>query len=71
VILNESAFYPTSGGQLHDIGTMTIDGTKYLVVNVEKVGKCVLHILDQELPLEKEAYIGKEVICTVDEARRS
>jgi len=50
---------------------MTIDGTKYQVVNVEKVGKCVLHILDQELPLEKEAYIGKEVICTVDEARRS
>lgn len=49
VILDESAFYPTSGGQLHDVGTMTIDGHVYNVVNVEKVGKCVLHILDAEL----------------------
>lgn len=27
VLLNRSAFYPTSGGQIHDTGTMRIDKT--------------------------------------------
>jgi len=26
VILNQSCFYPTSGGQMHDTGVMTIEG---------------------------------------------
>lgn len=71
VILYESAFYPTSGGQLHDLGTLTVDGKTYNIVNAEKVGKSVLHILDEELPNDKETYIGKTVTCTIDEARRS
>lgn len=59
VILDQSAFYPTSGGQQNDIGIMTIDGEKYDVVNVEKVGKCVLHILDRSLPNpDNSHYIG-------------
>jgi alanyl-tRNA synthetase len=40
------------------------------VVNAEKVGKCVLHILSEELPLDKDTYIGKAVTGTIDEARR-
>lgn len=71
VILNESAFYPTSGGQLHDLGTLTVDGKTYNIVNAEKVGKCVLHILDEELPNDKDYYINKVVTCTIDEARRN
>lgn len=71
VILNESAFYPTSGGQVHDMGTLTLDGITYNVVNCEKVGKSVLHILDQDLTQDKETLIGKPVVCRVDEARRS
>ena len=71
VILNQSAFYPTSGGQMNDLGTLTIEGELYNVVNCEKVGKSVLHILDHELPLDKEHYIGKEVSGTIDKARRS
>jgi len=50
---------------------MTIDGKTYNIVNAEKVGKSVLHILDEELPLEKEAYIKKSVVCTIDKERRS
>jgi alanyl-tRNA synthetase len=45
VILNRSAFYPTSGGQVHDKGAMNINGKFYNVINVEKVGKCFLHHL--------------------------
>jgi alanyl-tRNA synthetase len=69
VILDKSAFYPTSGGQQHDIGTLQIDGETYQVVNVEKVGKCSLHILDRELP-DHKSFIGKTVKGTVDLARR-
>ena len=46
VLLDRSAFYPTSGGQVNDKGNITINGKTYEVVNVEKVGKCVLHFLE-------------------------
>ena len=68
VILDQSCFYPTSGGQANDIGTLTIDGTIYNVVDCIKVGKCVLHKLDQELP--EDGVIGKSVNGSVDGARR-
>jgi len=46
VILDQSAFYPTSGGQQHDTGKMFIDGIGDVdVTDVTKVGKCVLHLI--------------------------
>ena len=71
MILDRSAFYPTSGGQEHDTGTLTVNGVKYDVVDAEKVGKCVLHILDRELEASNDQIIGASVDCTIDEARRS
>lgn len=71
VILDRSAFYPTSGGQIHDTGSIWIDDKEYQVLNVEKVGKSVLHILKPELSGDKEDYIGKEVKCHIDETRRA
>ena len=50
VILDNTSFYPTSGGQQHDRGTLTIKDQTYEVMNVTKVGKCVLHTLDKEIP---------------------
>lgn len=47
VILDQSAFYPTSGGQQHDTGSLDINGAHFEVVDVIKVGKCVLHVLDR------------------------
>ena len=43
----------------------------YKVVNCEKVGKCVLHILNEPLPKATDAYIGKDVIGVVDIERRN
>lgn len=43
VILDQSGFYPTSGGQEHDTGVLKIGDKEYKVVKVEKVGKCILH----------------------------
>lgn len=53
MILDQSAFYPTSGGQLHDTGFFNIGQLgRFECVDVIKVGKCVLHVLDKELPEE-------------------
>jgi len=61
VILDKSSFYPTSGGQMHDIGTMTIEGIgKVNVVDCIKVGKCVLHKIDMELAADVD-IVGKTV----------
>ncbi len=52
VTLDESAFYPTSGGQPHDTGTLdTGDGTRVTVVDViddESSGE-VVHVVDAPL----------------------
>ncbi len=60
MILDQSTFYPTSGGQAHDIGTLTFEGIDrvYNVVDCLKVGKCVLHKIDEEIA---EDIIGKNV----------
>lgn len=47
VILDRSAFYPTSGGQPHDIGTL--NGVR--VIDVTDEGDGVVHVLDAPLPL--------------------
>lgn len=60
VVLDKTAFYPTSGGQLHDKGE--IDGKE--VLNVIKVGGIILH------KLAKEIEEGKKVFCKVDKKRR-
>jgi alanyl-tRNA synthetase len=60
VVLDRTYFYPTSGGQLHDIGT--IDGCK--VVNVVKEGNIVVHILKEEV------RINSDVECVIDMDRR-
>jgi len=70
VILDRTSFYPTSGGQEHDTGVLTIKGETYNVVNAEKVGKCVLHFLDKEIVGNKKDWIGVEVTGAVDQARR-
>ena len=45
-----------------DLGVLHIDNEVYNVVNVEKVGKCVFHILDRPLPNpENSFYINKTV----------
>jgi len=47
VILNQSAFYPTSGGQPNDLGTIG----KAKVLDVRDDGDEIAHIVDRELPL--------------------
>lgn len=61
VYLDRTAFYPTSGGQPHDVGTL--GGVR--VVDVVDEGARVAHLLDAPLPPD-----AREVGGRVDEARR-
>lgn len=60
VALDRTAFYPTSGGQLHDVGT--INGLE--VVDVQKVGHIIIHKVKGDLK------IGAQVEGKVDKERR-
>eukprot|EP00831_Metopus_contortus_P041670 TRINITY_DN3274_c0_g1_i2.p1 TRINITY_DN3274_c0_g1~~TRINITY_DN3274_c0_g1_i2.p1 ORF type:complete len:746 (+),score=178.70 TRINITY_DN3274_c0_g1_i2:290-2239(+) len=71
VILDRSAVYPFSGGQLHDEGTIKIDGNTYNMENCLRIGKCVLHFLDNPLPKSRDEYIGQEVEVKINEKRRT
>jgi len=62
VILDKTAFYPTSGGQAHDIGELATDK----VVNVFKQGSYVVH----EMEHEPQFKVGMEVEGHIDEERR-
>ncbi|NTV23642.1 MAG: alanine--tRNA ligase [Nanoarchaeota archaeon] len=62
VILNRTAFYPTSGGQLHDKGTL--GGAK--VTDVYKQGGVVVHVLEREPHFK----VGEVVEGKIDAPRR-
>ena len=66
VTLDRSAFYPTSGGQPFDTGTLTFGRTKANVRNVETddAGE-VIHTTDREIPA------GTAVRGEIDGARRT
>ena len=62
IVLDQTAFYPTSGGQLFDSGT--IAGAD--VVDVNKYGDVIIHSLRSAGGLKT----GDRVKCKVDAARR-
>jgi alanyl-tRNA synthetase len=45
VVLDASCFYPEGGGQPCDLGTITADGVTYEVVDVQKIGRVIVHKL--------------------------
>jgi len=62
IILDQTYFYPTSGGQLHDTGT--IAGEK--VIDVFKQSNVIVHVLSGK----HEFPEGEEVECEIDLQRR-
>ena len=71
VVLNRSAFYPTSGGQEHDDGTLQIGAHSYDVVDVMKVGACVFHVIKPALRTDPASVLGSEVLGKINSVRRS
>jgi alanyl-tRNA synthetase len=72
LIVDRSAVYPTSGGQQHDTAIVKVEGIDepFKMINAEKVGKVVLHILDRELP-PADQLKGKTVHMEIDANRRA
>ncbi|MFZ0560064.1 MAG: alanine--tRNA ligase-related protein [Terriglobales bacterium] len=69
VVLRESAFYPTSGGQLHDTGWLTLEGAERLRVAevADAADGRVLHYL--QAPAKLPA-VGILVSGSIDRERR-
>jgi misacylated tRNA(Ala) deacylase len=66
VVLDRTAFYPTGGGQPHDQGTLTWDGSDSAqVVEVRKQGPLVVHRLEGGWPT-----VGARVHGEIDWPRR-
>ncbi len=62
VVLDRTIFYPTSGGQQHDIGYIN----DYRVINVIKQGPHIIHVLEKKPSLNK----GDKVELKIDIDRR-
>jgi len=59
VILDKTCFYPEGGGQPADTGYLIFDGKKVEVVDVQKVGKVIVHrIKDVTLPRKGNTVKG-------------
>lgn len=55
VVLDRTSFYPTSGGQLHDLGSIN----KCKVIDVFKQGSCIIHVLENIDFVEKQTVHGR------------
>lgn len=62
VILEETYFYPTSGGQIHDLGILG----KHQVIDVIKSGQSIVHVLADN----PEFHEGDEIKGVIDFERR-
>lgn len=65
IVLDRTAFYPTSGGQVHDLGTLKADGKQMVITEVadDEDGR-ILHFASELLA------IGTQVHGSVDAVRR-
>ena len=62
VVLDKTVFFATSGGQVHDIGTMNGQS----VIDVYRQGKHIVHLLEKPASFR----VGEAVSCNVDKERR-
>jgi alanyl-tRNA synthetase len=67
VVLDKTAFYPEGGGQPADYGVLKYDGKSVDVVDVQKVGNVIVHVVKDALGLKT----GSRVKGSIDWDRRS
>lgn len=69
VVLDQSAFYPGGGGQPCDFGYLDVDGVRFPVEKVKKLGNDVHHFLGGNFPLPATNSASR-CAGTLDWARR-
>ncbi|MCL4345477.1 MAG: alanine--tRNA ligase [Candidatus Thermoplasmatota archaeon] len=50
IVTNQTAFYPTGGGQPHDLGFFKIGNRHIDVIDVIRQEKAIIHVLTEEIP---------------------
>lgn len=70
--MDRSAIYPTSGGQMHDTGSVKIEGIEeeFEIVDAVRVGKVVLHTLDKEIEQDVAELKDKKIVVKINDERR-
>ncbi len=66
IVLDKTPFYAESGGQMSDTGTIEVGDETYNVIDVKRLGRAIVHILDRNTNLK----LGDKVTAKVDKARR-
>ncbi|MFQ5759098.1 MAG: alanine--tRNA ligase, partial [Candidatus Bathyarchaeia archaeon] len=66
VVLDRTSFYPEGGGQPADHGYLRFNGTQSEVVDVQRVGKVILHVVKGQVPEKGDVVKG-----VIDWERRS
>ena len=66
VVVEETPFYVEMGGQVSDIGTLTVGGTTYDVDDVRKVGDAIVHLCETVV----DAAVGHVARVEVNVPRR-
>ncbi|MDH5754790.1 MAG: alanine--tRNA ligase-related protein, partial [Candidatus Bathyarchaeota archaeon] len=61
IVLDKTRFYPEGGGQPADTGYLIFDGNKVEVVDVQKVGKVIVHKVKSAV-IPKEGIVVRGVI---------
>ena len=67
LVVKATPFYAESGGQRGDSGELRGGGETYVVIDTQKAGDCIVHLLDRECTLKP----GETVELRVDALRRA
>ena len=67
VVLSQTPFYAESGGQIGDVGRLTVNGGEFVVTDTKYIGKAIAHHGHTEVALQ----VGDEVQAQIDAERRA
>jgi alanyl-tRNA synthetase len=59
IVLDQTAFYPEGGGQPADHGVLRFDGNQTSVVDVQKIGNVIVHVVKDSVPRKGQKISGQ------------
>ncbi len=68
IILDKTPFYVEAGGQIDDLGKLTVAENSLNIIDVTKIDNKIIHVVENEN--ERRLIPGMEVIAEVDQKRR-
>jgi len=68
IVLDETVFYPESGGQVGDVGIISSEGALIEVYDTKKAGNLILHKCNVRRGTIKK---GDQVVASIDRFKRN